>query len=424
MAKAEFLSQAVQDLVRQADPIEIVIGVLTFNNAATIEPVVKSIADGVQQHFPGNPALLVNCDAGSQDGTKEKIQQASGGAITTWLIEPPPSTTYSSVFTDFGVPRGDLAVRSVFAVADELAAKMCLLIDGSIRSVTPDWIGLLGRPVSEHGVDCVVPLYRRRQYDGTLTNGLIYPLSRALYGKRVRFPSGGGYGFSSKWVSHAMSRAAWDTEIARYGVDCWMTTTAIAEGFHVCHAFLGPRVQETRPGGADLSGLLAQAVGCVYHLMEKYQTAWETAKGSTPVPVFGPRYEPGSEKLPVHVERMVNSFRQGVRDLLSVWEHIMAPDTLSQVLSLGIEEAEEFRFPMDLWVQTVYDFALAYHDKVLHREHLLKALTPLYLGWTAALIIATRDQGPETVERSIEALCERFEHLKPYLTQRWRWQDE
>ena len=63
-------------------------------------------------------------------------------------------------------------------------------------------------------------------------------------------------------------------------------------------------------------------------------------------------------------------------------------------------------FLQALWVQTIYDFALAYHEKALHREHLLKSLTPLYLGQTASLVLETREGTPEDVERVIETLCE------------------
>jgi hypothetical protein len=93
---------------------------------------------------------------------------------------------------------------------------------------------------------------------------------------------------------------------------------------------------------------------------------------------------------------------------------------LAGILALGLLEAEEFRFPEALWVQTIYDFALAYHEKALHREHLLKSLTPLYLGQTASLVLGTREGPPVDVERAIETLCKTFESMKPYLTQRWR----
>ena len=127
---------------------------------------------------------------------------------------------------------------------------------------------------------------------------------------------------------------------------------------------------------------------------------------------------------PVNIARMVSGVRQGVRDLLPLWEVILSPETLGQILALGIQESDEFHFPENLWVQVVYEFALAYHDQVLHREHLLKALTPLYLGQIASFVLDTQRGGTEQVEAAVESLCQRFEAMKPYLTDRWRWRDE
>jgi hypothetical protein len=61
---------------------------------------------------------------------------------------------------------------------------------------------------------------------------------------------------------------------------------------------------------------------------------------------------------------------------------------------------------------------------VLHREHLLKSLTPLYLGQIASFVLRTQQGGPAQVEAAVESLCRRFEAMKPYLTDRWRWRHE
>jgi hypothetical protein len=279
---------------------------------------------------------------------------------------------------------------------------------------------VLLRPVVDKAMDYVAPLFRRARYEGSLTNCIIYPLSRALYGKQMRYQSGGGYGFSGKLASLYSRKNVWEGEAARYGIDSWLTTIAVAEGCEVSQGFVGTKVHDTKLTGVELSMLLAQAVGALFYLMEEYQEVWEGRTGSSPVPQFGPPYEPGPEGGAVNVERMVRGFQQGLRDLLPIWEIILAPETLAGILALGLVEAEEFRFPEALWVQTIFDFALAYHDKALHRDNLLKSLTPLYLGQTASLVLATREGSSEDVERAIETLCKKFESMKPFLTQRWR----
>jgi hypothetical protein len=73
-----------------------------------------------------------------------------------------------------------------------------------------------------------------------------------------------------------------------------------------------------------------------------------------------------------------------------------------------------------LWVQVVYDAATAYHKRIMPRDHLLKALTPLYLGRTASFVQATQGLTSKEAEYKIEALCRTFENMKPYLVDRWR----
>jgi hypothetical protein len=67
----------------------------------------------------------------------------------------------------------------------------------------------------------------------------------------------------------------------------------------------------------------------------------------------------------------------------------------------------------------VYDYALAYHKKKLPAEHLLKSLTPLYLGKTASFVMEVRDRGQREAEEEIEKLCKEFEQNKGYLSKNW-----
>ena len=52
----------------------------------------------------------------------------------------------------------------------------------------------------------------------------MYPLTRALYGQRIRQPIGGDFGMSRPLVRHYLAQPVWDTDVARFGIDIWMTT--------------------------------------------------------------------------------------------------------------------------------------------------------------------------------------------------------
>ena len=67
----------------------------------------------------------------------------------------------------------------------------------------------------------------------------------------------------------------------------------------------------------------------------------------------------------------------------------------------------------------IYDFAAGFHRELVHRDHLLKSMIPLYLGWVASFYRENRGGQASAVEEKIEDLCRIFEDQKPYLLERW-----
>jgi hypothetical protein len=165
--------------------------------------------------------------------------------------------------------------------------------------------------------------------------------------------------------------------------------------------------------------MFTQVVSSVYRLMEEYQTLWKEVKGSQPIPSFGFRYEVGLEPISVNLERMIANFRLGVRDLGDIWEQVLPPEIGMRLRSIGQLSDEGFSFPHDLWVRIVYDFAIAYHEGSVHREHLLKSMIPLYLGRVASFVKENQKSSAGEVEGEIESLCQAFEKMKTYLVERW-----
>lgn len=418
-----FLPESVRARLEEAEQADIVIGVLTFNDQATAPALVRAMIEGCARSFPQQRVLVVNCDAGSQDGTVQAIEQSVGERSRLWTIQHPVLSLSYTLVSESGVPGRESAVRILATITDKLNAAACVVVDGNVKSADEHWPELLVDPIINKGVDCVLPWFLRNRYEGTLTNTLLAPLTAALYGKRIPYHLGGAYAFSANMIRSTLLPQPWDQEIARHGIDGWVMTLVVTESLQLCRAALGPRLQQAKPIG-ELSALVAQSVGCLFYLMERYQEKWETVKDSATIPSVGPLMGLGAATGSINVERMVNGFRQGLRDLLPVWQVILPAETFQQILELGVEGTDGFRFPPSLWVQVVYDFALAYHDRVLHREHLLKALTPLYLGYTASLVLTTQGHPVKRVEEELERLAVEYETMKPYLIQRWRWSDE
>jgi hypothetical protein len=318
------------------------------------------------------------------------------------------------------MPGKGSAFRSIFQVAESLGAKACAVVDASLTSMTPEWIERLVKPVLSEGFDYVSPSYFRHKYDGTITNSIVYPMMRALYGKRIRQPIGSDCGFSGKLVSFYLSEDVWHTNVARYGIEIWMATAAVANGFKICQSFLGTKVHDGADPGQDLSLMLTQVVGTVFQLMEPNQSAWLPVSGSEPVPIFGLALEVGVEPVNVRLERLLSAFRQGVRDLSDIWKNFLPAPVLEGLQRLSKANLPEFRFQDALWAKVVYEFAAAHYAQRMDREHLLKSLTPLYLGRTASFVLETQQSTAADVENRIELLCLEYENLKPYLMEQWR----
>ncbi len=416
---SEAIPQEVQEKIEELKKADILVGIPSYNNARTIGHVVRAVHAGLSKYFPKYRSVLVNSDGGSTDGTMDVVRDATVD-LDSLLVDHETGSFYKIATPYIGIPGKGSAFRTVFEIADALNAKACAVVDSDLRSITPEWIELLIKPVLDEGYDYVAPYYHRHKYDGTITNTIVYPVTRALYGKRIRQPIGGDFGFSGRLASFYLTKDVWETEVARFGIDIWMTTTAVANAFKVCQAFLGAKIHDPKDPGADLSSMLYQVVSSVFSLMEEYAPVWTRDGASEPVPTFGFVYAVGLEPIHVNLDGMIEKFRLGVRELSVVYESFLPADLLRLLGTLAESPKERFSIPDTVWVEIVYNFAVAWHMKSINREHILKALTPLYLGKVASFVIETWESTADQVEGRLEDLCDAFEREKSRLVERWQ----
>src|SRR2546427_9624934 len=285
------LEERTETQIREIAQADILVGIPSFNNSSTIGHVVKAVIAGLAKYFPEYRAVLVNSDGGSTDGTPDVVAKASVD-LGVMLITDRQSFLHRIITPYKGMSGKGSAFRTIFEVARRLGVKACAVVDADLRSITPEWIELLLRPVLSGSYDFVAPYYYRHKYDGTITNSIVYPLTRALYGKRVRQPIGGDFGMSAALIARYLEKKDdWETDVARFGIDIWMTTLAITEGFRICQSFLGAKLHDAKDPGLDLSAMLEQVVGSVLMLMKKYEALWQHQKGSADVDLFGFRFD-------------------------------------------------------------------------------------------------------------------------------------
>ncbi len=410
----------VYEQLNRIGSADILVGIPSYNNARTIGHVVRAVQAGLAKYFPDRTNVLFNSDGGSTDGSMDVVQKTSIEDFESILLHHRVEPVFKIATPYSGIPGKGSAFRTIFEIAEALDVKACAVVDSDLRSITPEWIELLVKPVLEGGFDYIAPLYHRHKYDGTITNSIVYPLTRALYGKRVRQPIGGDFGFSGRLAKFYLTKDVWQTDVARFGIDIWMTTTALANEFKIGQSFLGAKIHDAKDPGSDLSAMLYQVVGATFDLMETYQEVWNPVRGSESVPTFGFEYTVGLEQINVNVGRMLNLFRQGLKSLRDIWIDVLGAGDYREIERLGMMDDRKFRFPPGLWTRVIYDYAISFHRKKLPAQHLIKSLTPLYLGKTASFILEVEDGGQSEAEAEIETLCREFEEAKEYLATCWK----
>ena len=207
------LTPAIRNEIERLGRADIMVGIPSFKNAATIGYVVRAAQAGLVQYFPDLHPILVNSDAGSPDGTGRVVVETEPPDYIEQILLVRPTNRLERVSLTYpeidGVGGKGAALRTIFEIADALKVQALVVVDSDLRSIVPEWIELLAGPIVKGGYDFVAPLYARYKYDGTITNTVTYPLTRALYGHRIRQPIGGDFGVSGDLVRHYLELDDW-----------------------------------------------------------------------------------------------------------------------------------------------------------------------------------------------------------------------
>jgi hypothetical protein len=344
---------------------------------------------------------------------------------------PPPELRGDSLqLSTFAPPAADPSAtiahsitedyRAIIASCADRNARAYVFIASDLSTVTSEWFFRLAHPIAEQSFDLVTPNYVFHKFEAILTNSVLYPLTRSLYGKRIHNPLGPDFGVSSGFLQVLLQSDSSKSGVPRITVP--VGPEAASRGLQVCQANLGER-KHPPVDWKNLSSLLADVLGPFFLKMERDAPIWQRVRGSEPVPVLGDPLPYNNDPVAVDVRRLLEPFQLGFRNLYEIWALLLPPKTLFELQRLGRLAPEQFRMPDELWVRIIYDFALGHRLRTISRDHLLRALTPLYLGWIASYALEVETMNTREVEQRIERLCAAYEAGKPYLVSRWRWPD-
>jgi len=351
--------------------------------------------------FPGETVLVATPDAAPQHSADSPLR------LLPYNVTTVSASPWTLTAADY---------LNTYKLAQENQATACVLLGAEAQSLHPEAIRALAKSALQ--CDLTVAHYDLGPREGLVNSAILYPVTRALFGTRPRFPLAIDLGLSLRMAERLAAAAQRFTAAGQNDALLWPLSEAAAAGYSNAEVAIGPRTLP-QPAAPDLNALLAQIAGSLFADVDAKASFWQRARGVQPSSTntqSAPIAEP-----PPDIASMLDAFRLAYTNLHEIWSLVLPPNSLLGLKKLSLMHPESFRMPDNLWARIVYDFILAYRLRTINRGHLLGALTPLYLAWAASHLTLISSGTPP--EKHIQDVAVAFETDKPYLVSRWRWPD-
>jgi hypothetical protein len=379
-------------------------GLLVLLAAMTPEQLDRALAK-LTASFPGEDLLIASPDAVSD------AHLADSYPTIRIVAAPAADASWTLTAADF---------VSAYQLASKEKARAILMLSPESGSLSSSAISALANAALSTPTDLAVASYDLSPHAGLLNSAILYPLTRALFASRVRFPLAVDLGLSLRMAERLAGTAQRFTKLDQGETPLWPINEAAVAGFAIDQFDVGPRVQHQH-AGPDLNTILPLVTGSLFSDIDLKAAFWQRSRRLPPPRDPLPPPQAPSDDVSADIVPMLQAFRLAYTNLQEIWSIILPPNSLLGLKRLSATDGADFRMPESLWARIIYDFLLAHRLRTINRGHLLGALIPLYLAWVASHINITTSG--TTSESHIEAVAAAFEADKTYLVSRWRWPD-
>ncbi len=414
MENQSALSDALLRQLIAVGQADILVGLPTLNNAATVADVVRAVHACFTRDFQRLRTVLINSDGGSTDGTPDLIRDASFVEADMVQTSHPLRTLHRVVAPYHGLPGKHTALRTVFAAAELIQAKVVVVIDPAGPATTADRVTELINPVARADAEFLAPRYRRHPRDGVLITQLVRPLVRALYAVGLDEPLGVEFACSGRFASHCLEQDVWSHDAARFGIDLWLRTEALSKRFVVGQIWR----PATPAAGArtTLRETVRQVVLSLVESLRAHESHWLKTDGIAALQTWGTDSAVLPDAATWDYQALAEQARHDIAEITPLLEEVLEPGVFARLMDdyPGAPSLDD-----DLWVRSVYAFAAATRLGHTSIEHLADMLAPIYMRRASGFMAQTASESPAMVQARLNSLCETFLRLKPALVARW-----
>jgi hypothetical protein len=331
---------------------------------------------------------------------------------------------YARTLTDVGWVLAAADYAAAAHIAADRKARAIILFGDNTAVVNAPLLRALADSVRTDNADLALPRFNLGPNDALVNSALLYPLSRALFGADIHFPLPIDAAISTRMAQRLLPITQRLVNLGQGASLLWPVTEAALSGLSVRELPAGDTPPPSPPPSqTDFNTLFASVAGSLFSDIDAKATFWQRARSlpfrpSSTVPP--PSLDPEPASADIH--DMIESFHLAQNNLQEIWSLVLPPQSRLALKKLSQLSSDDFTLEPNLWARIVYDFALAFHLRTLNRNHLLGAMTPLYLGWVASYLRNVADDSARAA-RAIEDTAAAFEDEKSYIVSRWRWPD-
>ena len=298
MAENETLAPEVENRLATTGGAEVVVVVPSVATPDALQAAAGWIRLALDGLAPGPRTVLVH-----PSGIMTDAARASDTGGPGLVPFPIPGAD------QFPTPGPNLVetYRAIFQASNRLGARACIVVGSDPAKLAPEALRRIVQPVVEQNFDLITPVYVRARFEALLQSGVVTPAVRALYGKRIRFPSAATSGSHPGWSIASCRHRPRDGA----AFPLWLASDAITAGFQVGQSQLGIPIpaQKDPP---EVSAAVAQVLGTLFLDIDRNASYWQKIRGSQSVPTFGTGGIAADEPGAVDVSRIIETFQLGI----------------------------------------------------------------------------------------------------------------
>jgi hypothetical protein len=422
------LRPGAQRQLKKIGEADLVIGLpTTHKNAQSAAHVAQVALTGAGQHYPHLRTVLINADTGREATTRRLVAaQASANGYNCDVV----TGRYD------GLLGQGSAIAALLDAALALDVKAIIILDSHTQTITPHWIAGLAHLIFENKTDLVLPRYQWPAWSpgSALSDLIVYPLFRALWGRSVRHPAAVDFALSPHLAAALLDEDVWETDVAAFGLPPWLTTYAVLNNWRVAQSALGEKqttpnylhgqitTKQMHQAAAQFKAQFQNIMSVLLRLIFDYRYHWRqvdnfhslstltqfvSTVNSTPTPEQDPT-------------PLLDSLALGWIEYRALWRRILTLDNLAHLEALATLSPDLFYFPSDLWARIIYDFAVVFNKGEDDPYQIVQSLFPLYQGRLAAFRQEIAGLSLVAREGTISAQAVEFEETRAYFKKRWQ----